>query len=803
MLTPPPPLTPIFDNIPSELTQRRQWVNWRLTPRKEDKKPTKPPFMPSGKLAKIDDPATWSHCLTTQAAYKEPANKLDGVGFVLTKVDPYVAFDFDDCYCKALLKIDPSLSHLDAVLPAIAAHIRSLNSYTEESPSGKGIRVFTKGALPEDGKKKGPIEVYQNGRYVTLTGHHITGSPRTIEPRQEAIDAFYKAVFGTTEEPPKQEKPRQDDSPFDWNHLREKAFQSVNGPEIQRLWSGDFSAYESQSEGDLALCCHLAFWLAGDAKAMDAAFRQSGLFRKKWDEKHGSSTYGEATIRKAVEGCTEHYEGKSQSQEERESTPPGEWPDPVPFNDYSSLPSFPVEALPGVCGEMVREVAKSCQVDAGLAGGMALAVLSTAIGAQTRVVLNSHSEQGNLYVLAALGSGNRKSETTNQLAAPIYIYQKARQEVMIPIIREAETLKRIREKRLEKLEKLAANEDDSVKRDTLQRDCADVQREITENPLPTSPKYLVDNITLEKLGGIMAANHGRVAILSPEGGFFKPLSGQYSKGSTNIDLVLKAHTGDPWSEDRIMRDSQQMEHPALTIGLAVQPDVLEEIGKNSEFRERGLSARFMYVWCQSNAGYRILQTSPVAASVRDGYHRLILSLMAVDGKHELTLTPEAQELWSGFSADVELLLRPGATLNHLIDWGSKLAGAVARLSGLLHFAEHGPDAIGKPISFDSMSHACILGGYFTEHAVASFGKMKADIRLTVAQKILDYLKRCKPQTFKGVDLFDHTSCASMDDILPGLSILIERGYIREVGKVDSRKPGRPASQVYAVNPKIS
>jgi hypothetical protein len=433
-----------------------------------------------------------------------------------------------------------------------------------------------------------------------------------------------------------------------------------------------------------------------------------------------------------------------------------------------------------------------------------LAALSTAIGARLRIVLDSHTEQGNLYLLSVLGSGNRKSETVSQIAAPLYAHQKARQDAMIPIIREAENRKRVLEKRLDKLEKKAADTDDPVERDTLLQGCDELLKEIEAHPVPPVPKYLVDNITLERLGETMADNDERAAILSAEGGFFKILGGLYnSKGNTNIDLILKAHTGDAWSSDRIGRGSQSMLHPALTLGLAVQPDVLEEIGRNSEFRERGLSARLLYAWCQSKAGYRTLQAFPVSAILTDVYHQRILSLMAIEGQHELTLTPEAQAIWNGFYADVEPLLRPGADLHHLIDWGSKLPGAVARIAGLLHFAEHGREGIGKPISGESVSKACYLGDYFTEHAKAAFGLMKEDARLAVARKILSYIKRHRPKSFRGVHLFDHTNCACMDDIIPALTILIERGYIREIGKVDSKKPGRPASQIYEVNPKIS
>jgi len=570
-------LIPIFENIPDELTQKRQWVNWKLVNRAEGGKPTKPPYHPNGNLAKTDDPTTWSHFVTAKAA----ANKFDGVGLVLTRDDPYVGIDFDHCRCPAFDGVDPEISGgLEMVLPEIADHIRKLNTYTEVSPSGKGIRLFLRGSLPVDGKRKGPIEVYQSGRYMTITGHILDEFPRSIEPREMEVDAFYKAVFGTTEQPLQQEnKTRMVSSSEDWRTMIEKAFESKSGPAIRRLWNGDFTSYPSQSEGDLALCSHLAFWLGPDAATLDAAFRKSALFREKWDEKHGSSTYGEATIKKAIEGCTASYGDRaSREAEEQAKSSPEEWSEPIPFNDFSLLPAFPVQTIPGVCGEMVAALVDSCQVDAGLPGSMLLAVLSTAIGTRMKIVLDSHSEQGNLYLLSVLDSGNRKSEVKAQLAAPLNIFQKARQDAMAPIILEAENKQRILQKRLDKLEKQAAAAHDPVEREILRSDCSDLLKEIAENPVPVKPIYLVDDITLERLGGIMCDNEERGAVLSAEGGIFKLIGGLYSNGHSNIDLILKAHTGDTWSSDRISRGSQSMMHPALTLGLAVQPDVLEEIG---------------------------------------------------------------------------------------------------------------------------------------------------------------------------------------------------------------------------------
>lgn len=83
------------------------------------------------------------------------------------------------------------------------------------------------------------------------------------------------------------------------------------GPKWQALWDGNFSeaGYDSQSEADLALANKLCFYLGPDPKAIDEAFRSSGLIREKWDEEHYSNgaTYGQQTIMKATEGVTKTY----------------------------------------------------------------------------------------------------------------------------------------------------------------------------------------------------------------------------------------------------------------------------------------------------------------------------------------------------------------------------------------------------------------------------------------------------------------------------------------------------------------
>ncbi len=301
----------------------------------------------------------------------------------------------------------------------------------------------------------------------------------------------------------------------------------------------------------------------------------------------------------------------------------------------------------------------------------------------------------------------------------------------------------------------------------------------------------------------MADNKERLSIISAEGGIFGTMAGRYSDKTGNIDIYLKGHAGDPWSCHRVGRNSKTMESPTLTMCLAIQPDVIREIGRNRQFKGRGLLARFLYSSNASKVGYRTRQTEKIPDSLRTEYNQHIKELMDIQIElHTFKLTPEAQALWDEFYNDVEKEMRVSKSLDSMKEWGSKLAGAVARIAGLLHCAEYGKDAFEKDISVGIVGASCAIGGYFKEHALATFGLMQEDQKLEFAKKILEYVQTHESATFKGRDVLRNKSALkSMDDVKQGLEVLTERGYIRETLS-NYEGFGRPESATYEINPKI-
>lgn len=144
----------------------------------------------------------------------------------------------------------------------------------------------------------------------------------------------------------------------------------------------------------------------------------------------------------------------------------------------------------------------------------------------------------------------------------------------------------------------------------------------------------MDDATPEALIGLMAANGGRMAIISDEGGIFDTLAGRYS-GAPNLEPYLKGHAGQPMSNDRQTREGASVDKPALTVCVMAQPTVLRKFGGNADLAGRGLPARFLFALPRSLAGYRLVDTEPVPEQVTAGHRHRVHGLAATLAEREI------------------------------------------------------------------------------------------------------------------------------------------------------------------------
>jgi primase-polymerase (primpol)-like protein len=288
----------LVEHIPAELRGLSRWLGWVYSLR--DGRWTKPPVcVRTGGAGSSTDPSTWVSWAEALAAYQHGG--LDGLGFALAadERDPLdlIGLDLDKVR-------DPDTGVIE---PGAQGAVLALGTYAEVSPSRRGLRALWWGALPAGCRcRRGHVEVYQQGRYLTTTGHPLPGAPATIaRPDPDAVAGVLRGlglleVRGRRDAvPPPPGRPPRD---LPDEQLLARALRSRSGPRLGALWGGDWSAYPSPSEGDLALCLHLAWWTGGDAARVDRLYRQSGLYRAKWDQRHAGDgrTYGRLTVERAL-----------------------------------------------------------------------------------------------------------------------------------------------------------------------------------------------------------------------------------------------------------------------------------------------------------------------------------------------------------------------------------------------------------------------------------------------------------------------------------------------------------------------
>lgn len=288
--------------IPEELKQLNRWVCYRLVPDKKSGKPKKMPVNPvTGQNAKSNDPSSWTDFETASEAVDKYG--FTGIGFMFTLEDGYVGVDIDHCYDRESGTFNDTA----------AAILGRQPTYAEYSPSGDGVHLWFKGKKPDGSSKNTEtgVEMYDSVRYFTVTGNPLPNASMTIA---EALPDTLSWIHGTYIEKQKGKKKKKAKSSapvkLTDEEVLEKAQSSGDAELFCKLWSGEWSPkYPSQSEADIALCMKLAFWSGKDREQMDRLFRQSGLYRDKWDEKHHAdgSTYGEETLNKAIETVTEVY----------------------------------------------------------------------------------------------------------------------------------------------------------------------------------------------------------------------------------------------------------------------------------------------------------------------------------------------------------------------------------------------------------------------------------------------------------------------------------------------------------------
>lgn len=484
--------------------------------------------------------------------------------------------------------------------------------------------------------------------------------------------------------------------------------------------------------------------------------------------------------------------------------PAGGWPEPM-LPAAIHLPPLNGDIIPGCVGELASIVSEATQAPAALSLMIGLSVLAACVQRGWTVQPTAspdYTEPTSVWVLVGAASGERKTVVLQHMTDPLRAWEKNERDRMRPDIARNFAARAVAEKRIERLKNDAARADEQRDRDRLQ---GEIQRERETMPAELfAPRLYVNDVTSERLQGMLVENLGAIAIMSDEAAVLGVLSGIYNSGQAVLDVLLQGHAGSPVRVERQGRQAY-IDRPAVSIALAIQPGVIAEACASPRFRHSGLLARFLFALPASNMGHRdVRRAIKIPDDLRGRYAALIHSLL--DAQREsreprvMLVTEKAREVWYSFAERLEHEMGDGGKLTHITDWAGKAPGAVARVAALFELAERGPAA--DEVSLRSMERAVQLGDLLIPHAIAAFRLVGADEVEADALAVVAWLRAGRRLEFTRRELHraHESRLRTAERVLRTCDRLIEWAVIGPEQR-RATKGGRPTA-VYAVNPRV-
>jgi DNA polymerase-1 len=528
---------------------------------------------------------------------------------------------------------------------------------------------------------------------------------------------------------------------------------------------------------------------------------------------------GDAVVSQVLKwlGLTIKARGGNQSSEPNSvhSVHSVPWPEPLPLNAVPDVPPFPVNVLPGVLREWALAQAHELQVPVDLPALLGMGMVSAGIARKVVAkVRPGFSEPVNTYAMIALAPGERKTQTFKKAVAPVRVYQKQLREEAKPVIAAAESERRQLEHRLNILEKKAAKAEDPDAREAVKEEARALAEQLAAFVVPALPLLVTDDDTPENLTKTIAEQGGRLLVAAAEGTVINNIH-QYSE-KPNLEIFLKGHGGDDLTSGRVTRGRADVDDPALSIALAVQPDVIIGLAEVPALRGRGFLARWLYSFPSSKVGQRECGAAAVPEAVVDRYTDVITRAWETsydtndageDVPHVLAFSHEANEAVLAFERWIEPQLASGQPLYRTAGWANKLTGEVVRLAVGFHVADAlaGRQDWLTPVGAGPVGRAVRLAKeYLIPHALAAFAVMGSDEAMTSARKAWAKIVAVRMKEFSRRDL-QRDNRADLDTpekIDAVLAILEKHDLIRTKDMGDRKGPGRKASPVYEVNPGV-
>jgi hypothetical protein len=465
----------------------------------------------------------------------------------------------------------------------------------------------------------------------------------------------------------------------------------------------------------------------------------------------------------------------------------GEWGTPIPLEDLTG-PPFPMEHLP----TDMQAYAEAVTRDTGAPLDLVVWVMLGTISAATRgrYVVSPKStwrEPAILQTAQIVASGGGKSPAYAAITRPLVTWEE-RQRVAYK-----EDLQRwqVKHKSLSVVEKKAQREAEKPQAaDDAMLGLEAVQLDILKNAeaKPILQSIMVNDLTPAALWKFLFRQGGSAAAISPEGEFFR---NAYRYSDAPIwEPFLKGFSGDPHDLKRAGDDDDDglsIPRVILTICVAMQQQVMEDLGQQRGFDGLGVLARLLTTFPTAAPTARTL-TTPVPSALQEAWEQRMLRIAeggagSAYAPIRLPLSVEAAEVFAeeyAWYADAELA---GVFLD-MEEWGRKYRGQVLRVAGQLHVFESDQPHVDE-MSGQNMARAIGIMRPAIEHARIAHGivlGLGTQSRERYVLTVIDELFAASPDSVSSADIYDRVrgrhAFRKSERLLQVLRSLEEHRYVR-------------------------
>lgn len=464
--------------------------------------------------------------------------------------------------------------------------------------------------------------------------------------------------------------------------------------------------------------------------------------------------------------------------------------DLIPTED-APRPDFPLDQLPPVIANFAISQARTTKIAVDTAVLAAISGLFACISRRSRVrVGGTHMEVPVWWLAVALPSGERKTAILKGATRALFTRQAELMKVFDLQLRDWKNEMAIIDSQIQRLTKECGkdNIDNARNREAI----LTLERERDRKPRPPSPRITVGDATVQAILRDMSEQAGAGYLITDEGGLFRDLADPKS-GVKNYDGMLQGHSGTTIDHSRITRERVFIAVAILNIFIFLQPNLLDEMLRNKQFRAKGFQARFLPIYPKSMVGRRDYEDIRPDAEAEQAFGTVVFNLFDVgEGEIVYTIEGEALAVWKEFHDRIEHEQAPGGRLNHIADWASKQAGNVARLAMLLHAVE-ARNTQPRAVSRLAVERAvAIADRYLIPHALYAF----RNVDVPVAKEAPD------------ADQLIEEFIAAKLTLRPGTPVLRNDVYLAYVDFVEARGAtprsknalGRRVLRIHGVEP---